>query len=90
MGGVFFSEPQLKAMEGFALELAVLKDSLVEAGVLMREREGRRNRYRIARSARLRHPVEKHCTVGSLLDLVNDSESPLRGLDACRDRSERQ
>lgn len=51
---------------------------LVEAGVLMREREGRRNRYRIARSARLRHPIEKHCTVGSLLDFVDDSESPRR------------
>ena len=40
-------------------------------GVLVREREGRRNRYRVDRRARLRHPVEAHCTVGDLLALVN-------------------
>ena len=47
---------------------------LEEAGVLAREREGRRNRYRIMHNARLRHPIEGHCTVGSLLDLVNKSK----------------
>jgi DNA-binding transcriptional regulator PaaX len=44
---------------------------LEAAGVLVREREGRRNRYRVDRRARLRHPVEAHCTVGELLALVN-------------------
>ena len=43
---------------------------LEAAGVLQREREGRRNRYFIEKSARLRHPLEAHCTVGGLLDWV--------------------
>jgi DNA-binding MarR family transcriptional regulator len=43
---------------------------LERAGVIERQREGRRNRYRIAREVPLRHPVEAHCTVGSLLQLI--------------------
>ena len=43
---------------------------LEEEGVLSRERLGRRNRYRINRRSRLRHPLEKHCTVGGLLEWV--------------------
>ncbi len=43
---------------------------LEAAGVLVRERVGRRNHYRIARKSRLRHPLEEHCTVGGLLDWV--------------------
>jgi len=43
---------------------------LVEAGVLMRLREGRRNHYQIERKASLRHSIEKHCTVGDLLTLI--------------------
>jgi DNA-binding transcriptional ArsR family regulator len=52
-----------------------IASELEEAGVLTREREGRRNRYRITRTARLRHPIEGHCTVGSLLDLINGRRS---------------
>jgi DNA-binding transcriptional ArsR family regulator len=48
----------------------ILSD-LQDAGVLRVEKMGRRNRYRIARSARLRHPLEDHCTVGGLLDWVH-------------------
>jgi DNA-binding IclR family transcriptional regulator len=44
---------------------------LEAANVLERKRDGRRNRYRIHRSARLRHPLEAHCTVGGLLDWVH-------------------
>jgi DNA-binding transcriptional ArsR family regulator len=44
---------------------------LQDAGVLHVEKVGRRNRYRVARSARLRHPLEDHCTVGGLLDWVH-------------------
>lgn len=43
---------------------------LVEGGVLERQREGRRNSYRIHAGARLRHPLEAHCRIGDLLALV--------------------
>lgn len=53
-------------------ERAVLRivAELEEAGVLKRIREGRRNRYLVQPQTHLRHPVEEHCTVGQLLDLV--------------------
>jgi len=47
---------------------------LDEAGILRREKEGRRNHYRIDLSAPLRHPIEAHCTVGALLELVLSRE----------------
>ncbi|HEU0152779.1 MAG TPA: winged helix-turn-helix domain-containing protein [Arenimonas sp.] len=40
------------------------------AGALVREREGRRNLYRIQHDLRLRHPLEAHRTIGELLELV--------------------
>jgi DNA-binding transcriptional ArsR family regulator len=43
---------------------------LEAAEYLSRERVGRRNRYRFDSKKRLRHPVERHRTVGALLDLV--------------------
>lgn len=43
---------------------------LEEAGVLKREREGRRNHYWIDLDQPLRHPLEAHRTVGSLLEIV--------------------
>lgn len=53
-------------------ERAVLRivAELEQAGVLTREREGRRNRYRIDLQAPLRHPLEAHCRIGELLALV--------------------
>lgn len=45
-------------------------DELEAAGVLSREREGRRNRYRLNLDARLRHPLEQHCRIGELLALL--------------------
>ncbi len=47
---------------------------LEEVRVLKRERVGRRNHYRITPNAHLRHPIEGHCTVGSLLDLINGNK----------------
>lgn len=38
-------------------------------GILVRERQGRSNRYRINKDLSLRHPVEGHRTVGELLEL---------------------
>jgi len=43
---------------------------LEEAGVLTKRREGRRNRYRINMDQPLRHPLEAHGTVGSLLKML--------------------
>lgn len=53
-------------------ERAVLRivAELEEAGVLKRMRQGRRNVYEVQRHVHLRHPVEAHCTVGQLMDLV--------------------
>jgi len=43
---------------------------LEEAGVLTKEREGRRNHYLIDRDCPLRHPLESHKTVGNLLQML--------------------
>jgi hypothetical protein len=43
---------------------------LVEADVLSRSREGRRNRYRVHLDRPLRHPVEAHGTVRDLVALI--------------------
>ena len=47
----------------------ILSD-LEAAGAVKIEKLGRRNRYRILCGARLRHPLEQHCSVGGLLDGV--------------------
>ncbi|MGL4398634.1 MAG: helix-turn-helix transcriptional regulator [Luteolibacter sp.] len=46
---------------------------LEAGGVLERERQGRRNVYRILGELPLRHPVESHCTVDGLVRFVLDS-----------------
>jgi len=46
---------------------------LEDAQVLTKEREGRRNHYRIDMECPLRHPLEAHKSVGSLLNMVLDS-----------------
>ena len=43
---------------------------LEEAGVLVRQRTGRRNSYHLNVNAPLRHALEAHRTVGALLGLV--------------------
>ncbi len=43
---------------------------LEEAGYVLRERVGRRNRYTVVRAGRFRHPREDHVQVGDFLDLV--------------------
>ena len=57
-------------------ERAVQKivQELEEGGVLLRSKEGRRNRYKIVEGRELRHPVEGHRRVRDLLDMVRDSE----------------
>jgi DNA-binding IclR family transcriptional regulator len=43
---------------------------LEAAGYLERERVGRRNHYRVYSKLPLRHPLESHIQIGSLLDLL--------------------
>ena len=46
---------------------------LVEAGYLVRTREGRRNRYEIHHELPLRHPLEHDHQVGEILTLLGIS-----------------
>ena len=48
---------------------------LEQAGVLRRERDGRRNRYSMRLDVALRHVVEAHCTLGELLSPILESRS---------------
>ncbi|WP_029897757.1 helix-turn-helix transcriptional regulator [Desulfohalovibrio reitneri] len=43
---------------------------LCEAGYIERTREGRHNKYILHRNATLRHPLERHCRIGEMLDLL--------------------
>jgi DNA-binding IclR family transcriptional regulator len=43
---------------------------LEEAGYLIRERDGRRNRYQVRAALPLRHPIEQHCEVAELLRVI--------------------
>lgn len=43
---------------------------LVGAGYVTRQREGRRNRYTLDRTARMRHPSQVDHEIGELLDLL--------------------
>ncbi|WNV74475.1 winged helix-turn-helix domain-containing protein [Geodermatophilus sp. DSM 44513] len=43
---------------------------LEEAGYVVRQRIGRRNRYTVVPQSRFRHPVEQHVRVGDFLSLV--------------------
>jgi DNA-binding MarR family transcriptional regulator len=51
-----------------------ITNDLVEAGYLTRERIGRRNRYRINRKARMRHPAQREHPIGELLGLLSSDE----------------
>ena len=44
---------------------------LEQADMLTREREGRRNHYRINKQQPLRHPLEQPQTVGELIEAVS-------------------
>ena len=53
-----------------------ITNDLVEAGYVTRERIGRRNRYRINRKARMRHPAQREHAIGELLGLLSSEEGP--------------
>jgi DNA-binding transcriptional ArsR family regulator len=49
---------------------------LERAGYLLREKEGRRNQYEVCADLPLRHPIERHRTVASLLGLLERRKGP--------------
>lgn len=53
-------------------ERAVIRiiEDLETAKILVRSKEGRRNKYKIHESISLRHPLESHKTIGDLLKLL--------------------
>jgi DNA-binding MarR family transcriptional regulator len=48
---------------------------LEEAGFVTRTRTGRRNHYRVRRTGRFRHPLERRVKVGEFLDLVGGASA---------------
>lgn len=70
------SDPQLRlrdvAVRVGITERAVqgIVGDLEDAGIIVRERQGRRNAYRLNLDVPLRHPVEAHRPVRSLLEMV--------------------
>ena len=46
---------------------------LQDGGMLSVTKHGRRNRYRIHTRKSLRHPLETHCTVGQLVELIDQA-----------------
>lgn len=54
----------------------VIVADLAEAGHIVKEREGRRNRYHVQVDVPLEDLVARKRTVGELLDLLADAERP--------------
>ncbi len=50
-----------------------IMSELVEEGYVLREREGRRNRYEVRAGRPLPHPIAGRREVGELLDLLVDA-----------------
>ncbi len=68
--------PELR-MRDIAVQVGVTEravqrivSDLEAADILIRERDGRRNRYQIHMDRPLRHPLESHRTVGDLLGII--------------------
>ena len=49
---------------------------LADAGYVTKTREGRRNRYEINPSMRMRHPSQRDHEIGELLELLRIDDSP--------------
>ncbi len=47
----------------------IIKD-LEESGVLTHAKVGRCNQYSLNRKAALRHPLERHCNIGQILEVI--------------------
>ena len=55
---------------------------LVDAGYLERERDGRRNRYRLNADLPLRHPLERDHRIGEILAVLHDRRAEPRPSEA--------
>src|SRR3954470_3926870 len=88
------AEPEIR-LRDVALRLGIteravqriVKD-LEGAGLLARAREGRRNRYQVRRDAPLPHPLERHHSAGTFLDLARDGAGAPRPVAVPRPRRE--
>lgn len=58
---------------------------LENEGALIRTREGRRNHYEIRRDCPLRHPIEQHCSIGQLVEMVAREEDQPEKRSAAND-----
>lgn len=52
---------------------------LVEDGYVLREKQGRRNRYQVVPELPLRHPLVQEREVGDLLEVLIGSAQPVAG-----------
>jgi predicted ArsR family transcriptional regulator len=52
---------------------------LEEAGYLRREKTGRRNHYELQAEQPLRHPIEQHCLVSELLEVLGRARGASTG-----------
>lgn len=73
---VLNSEPDLVLRE-VALKVGITEravqrivQELEECGFLKRIKMGRKNHYQVMTSRPLRHPLESHCNIGQLLEMI--------------------
>jgi predicted transcriptional regulator len=57
-----------------------LVTDLVDAGYVVKDRNGRRNQYRIQADLPLRDPINRQRTIGELLDLLVGSDDHRKGI----------
>lgn len=55
---------------------------LEESGYIVREKEGRKNKYTILKDASLRHAVSGHCTIGQFLETFNADIEPVEEINS--------
>ena len=74
---VCLSQSEDETLRSIALRIGIteravqhIMSDLEEAGIITRQREGRRNRYRVNSQAKLRHDLEAHKTVGDLMEMI--------------------
>jgi hypothetical protein len=51
---------------------------LTQAGYVVKDKDGRRNRYRIQAHLPLPEPIGRERTIGEVLDLLVDTKAPMR------------
>ena len=61
-------------------------NDLVDAGYIVKEREGRRNRYEVQHHQPLREPTARETSIGEVLDLLVDTASASGGRRRTRRR----